>query len=432
MPAVLLQEAGSSTLMFDTPVANYPSAHQQNTCLIVKIATRTATVTSVTGGVGGTWIQAASSTIASLNIEIWYNTTATPGGFSVIANLSALDDSAMTISEWSGLNPTNPIVTIGAASGTTGPTSGSAMSSGPGDVFIAAAAWKPTGLTINSETAGFTAFATQTAGTSLTLASSWDIEATAVTQSDTWTNSGATTAYVGVIVAFLDPTSINKFYLHDVTTSDTGTLPSASHSTNAPPSVTASGAATSRTLGATIGVLQTSGAGSTLSQTATQSMWIRTFCSDPIAAQTIPKQLYVFRCGASESNTNSTMGLGFTLYVWRPSTGAVIGSNPLFDQGSFVSVTTTTEANYTVTAALSDTIAVTAADGDILVLEVWRRPGTQAMTASYTNTAFYDGTTESSATTNAAYVNCPTAVTMLTAGAAQVPYRNPMPPLIAQ
>ncbi len=200
-----------------------------------------------------------------------------------------------------------------------------------------------------------------------------------------------------------------KLYFHAATTGDTGTLPSTKLST-ATVNVTATGASTNRDMSTTIGTSQTSVSLSTVASISAQSNWFARFVSAPLAAQTIAAQTCVGTIGADESSTNSTFtGVFFETFLWRPGSGAKIGAiysgvaNPLFT-GS------TTEVSSTATN-LGTSTSQTALAGDIIVVEIWSLNQIQGMATSYTNTIFFDGTTELSATTNAAYINFPNTLT---------------------
>jgi hypothetical protein len=220
-----------------------------------------------------------------------------------------------------------------------------------------------------------------------------------------------------------------KFYLHRAVTGDSGTLPAATVSVSATtPTQIADG--TNYSMDSTISaVAQTSKVLTTNAVTTAQASLIVRFLSVPIAAQTIAAQTIHYRCAISESNSNSNFGVSYVLALWRPGTGAVVSR--LQDQlnGTQSRNATTTEAD----ADLGTTSTVaTAQDGDVLVMEFWRDLVVQGMATSYSNTVFYDGTVEGSATDNAAYVLFANDVAMQAAAAAQVPYVNSMPPLIAQ
>ena len=73
------------------------------------------------------------------------------------------------------------------------------------------------------------------------------------------------------------------------------------------------------------------------------------------------------------------------------------------------------------------TTAVTLQDGDILVFEAWDSC-TQGMSTAYTDTYYYDGTTEDSTTTNAAYLLAPVDLALFTASTVL----PPLPTVVGQ
>ena len=177
-----------------------------------------------------------------------------------------------------------------------------------------------------------------------------------------------------------------------------------------------------------IGTSQVSIAVTTLAQTTLQTNWFRRWCSDPIAAQTIAGQSIGLHAALAESNTNSLFSVTFaSLFLWRPSTGARIAT--LTDPGAGAlatpGLTETAESGTDTTNFVS---GVTASDGDILVLEFYGN-AQQSMATSYTNTLFYDGTTEDSATSNAAYLLFTNDVAL---SVPHVPYTTPYPQLLPQ
>lgn len=211
-----------------------------------------------------------------------------------------------------------------------------------------------------------------------------------------------------------------KFYLHDAASAVAGTLPA----TNAQVSADTPGTGTTialanKTMNTTIGTLQKSIVKNTLANTNDQAVPIGRWLSDPIAAQTIASQTFTVHIGAAVSSTNSALTLTCNIELWRPGTGAVVSA--LYDvahaSGPFTPnpVVSLTEADETQSTS---TTSQTSQDGDIIIIEIWRNHAVQSMATSYTNTLFYDGTTEASATTNAAYLNFANTVTMFTGGAA--------------
>src|SRR5947209_3318571 len=95
-----------------------------------------------------------------------------------------------------------------------------------------------------------------------------------------------------------------KFYLHNATTGDTGTLPATTASiSGSVPTKIASG--TNRSMDATIGVAQTSVALTTNANQVGQPSLIARFCSAPIAAQTIASQAFALHAASSMSSALS-------------------------------------------------------------------------------------------------------------------------------
>lgn len=217
-----------------------------------------------------------------------------------------------------------------------------------------------------------------------------------------------------------------KFYLHNATTTDTGTLPGAGASVaTTAPVLIASGV--NRSMDATIGTAQASVVLTTNAVTTAQQSLIVRFLSAPIAAQTLAAQTVFCSTAFSESSLNSNLHLQMVLAVWRPGTGAVVGRLSDWNGAVGFNASSTLEPSVAATETTdtapqnSTTSAVTAAADDVLVLELWRDTTAQTMATAYTNTVFYDGTVEGSATTNAAYLNFTNDVAM--SGAAALPKR---------
>lgn len=202
-----------------------------------------------------------------------------------------------------------------------------------------------------------------------------------------------------------------------------GTLPAtdASVSTVAPtwtPGVTNTVAATplltKRVMDQFIGGLtQTSLAYATDDVVTNQRQPLLAWVSPPLAAQTIAQQVITLRGATSASNTSSVFSISWVLAVWRPGTGALVGR--VYDGVSLgvASATAgTSQAVVTVATTSGNTTAVTAQDGDVLVLEIWRSAAVQSMAASYTNTVQYDGQNEASTSNNASHIEFTNNVTL--------------------
>jgi MSHA biogenesis protein MshQ len=199
-------------------------------------------------------------------------------------------------------------------------------------------------------------------------------------------------------------------YFHDAATPNLGTLPATTTLSSTTPNVTATGAGTNRDMDETIGTAQASAALTTLAQMGLQANWFRRFLSRPLAAQTLPTGVWTIQGGASEANAASNMlPWGAVIKVWRPSTGAVVATlldNPAL--GIVANEPGTTETNRSSSTGSIAGVAVN--DGDVLIIELWA-DNTQANATARTNTIFYDGTTEGSTTSNAAFLQAPGAIT---------------------
>lgn len=199
-----------------------------------------------------------------------------------------------------------------------------------------------------------------------------------------------------------------KLYFRAATSTVAGTLPAsnASISATSPSQIGDSG--TNRSMNTTKGSSQTSIAITTAANINAQPSLIGRFVSDRLASQTFALTSVgdiSLSIGGSESNAASNFQIRISLATWRPSTGAIVtrihdlATNATLEPG-------TTETSLTATNAAGGTSA-TVADGDVLICEIWRDSTVQANATARTNTIFYDGTTEASTTTNAAFINFP-------------------------
>lgn len=111
------------------------------------------------------------------------------------------------------------------------------------------------------------------------------------------------------------------------------------------------------------------------------------FSTRPLATQTIPAQNWTYSMAAGEGNLLANQFYWPVLYIWRPSTSAVV--KYIFDASGPQGV----EWPATVTPAVPQTFAGTSADvqeGDLLVLEAWSAgsvgPGPYGLTWQITST----------------------------------------------
>ncbi len=387
--------------------------------LVACIGTLTKTVSSISGG--GTWVRADGVAQGSVNCEIWYAPNSSAGVATITVTLSGADAVAVSIHEWSGLALAIPLERLGASAHTAGaasnPQTGSPSAFTNVVLEIVAANYIPTTSTVSSQTAGFTALTGENASTSLALVDSYLVSAAAAdAKNNTWTLTPAVaTAWAATAVLFVPP--YVKWYLHDAATADAGTLPGAGTTTTGSATTTVTGASTNRSLDNTPGAGQTSVAFASAAATA-QSQWVRRFCSGPIGGQSLLTTSAGFQLhyAAQQSNTNANFAPGACCVIWRPSTGVVVGR--FVDIGAMglgQALGGTVEAWPGSNSA--NTTAVTVLDGDIIVVEVWNN-NPQGMTTSYTDTFYYDGTTEGSSSTAASFIEFANAI--LPAGAGPV------------
>lgn len=198
--------------------------------------------------------------------------------------------------------------------------------------------------------------------------------------------------------------TISKFFLHAAATGDTGTLPGLS--TPVSPnelSNSAVGTVTNQAIDAVIGASQTS-LTPVVVNTADQlfGRWL----SNPLAAQTIAAGSWSLNFAAKRGLGNNISVLAY-VGVWRPSTGALVGT--IFDtnaSGDTVAVSLTVENTYSITVAGGG--ALTVADGDVLIVELYAL----TISSSITLTFYYDGGTEGSVVDEASTLVAPAALSM--------------------
>lgn len=221
--------------------------------------------------------------------------------------------------------------------------------------------------------------------------------------------------------------TISKFYLHDAATPNTGTMPTGAFVNGADTAGDATGARTARATSDVIGSLQKSSVITANPISGSGQAWgHRRFVSAPLAARTFASTdlNWTFSWAAAESNTNHNGLINCGIYLWRPSTGLRVGT--LFIN-LFANITATATTAYSSTGTWS-TGSQAILDGDLLVFEVSDQ-FTQSMATAYTSTFFYDGTTEASTTSNAAFVTPPAPLTLFGGAAAA---ETPQPRVISQ
>jgi hypothetical protein len=124
---------------------------------------------------------------------------------------------------------------------------------------------------------------------------------------------------------------------------------------------------------------------SSLAQTARQSGRFARFTSEPLASQTISANTWDYTLRNRHSNNAANAYKAGSIYVWRPSTSSVVGY--VYDSNAEIGSRWTT--NFTNDSSNITGSAVTATNGDVLVIEVWYTSA-QTMATSYTNSIQYN------------------------------------------
>ena len=171
----------------------------------------------------------------------------------------------------------------------------------------------------------------------------------------------------------------------------------------------AAGTDETRSLDTAKGVAQTSLAKNSDAVTAARDNYLCRFTSAGLAAQAIAAATWTIALALNEGNAAANSFLNLSVYVWRPSTQAVVGF--IYDSHTNIGVEWgNTEDGQVITFSGS---AVTTALNDVLVLEVWRHAA-QAMTVAYAQTVYFEGATDvvDTTTTDAAsYLQNPNTIT---------------------
>ena len=146
-----------------------------------------------------------------------------------------------------------------------------------------------------------------------------------------------------------------------------------------------------RTANTTVGVSQTSLAEAVFADTIAASGLLGIWYSVPLDTQTVSGTV-TLNCADKESSASANFWMNNAeIYLWRPSTGAKVGT--------LLAVTTASrggrEGGTSETVTSFAGVSLTSQDaivGDVLIMELWSYH-TQAMATAYTKTIYFDGTT---------------------------------------
>jgi len=186
-----------------------------------------------------------------------------------------------------------------------------------------------------------------------------------------------------------------RLYFKDAANPLRGTFPSGEQSSSTA-SWSVTGSNTLRTMNAQIGGLQASLAGATGTGTTLKLAFLGFFCSPMLrGAQTVGGGSIILNTADLETSLSDNFWVNaLHTYIWRPSTGAKVGSSIKDNAGSSLGGTEPTAINseqVTHITGITST-GVSASDGDVIIAEIWSAH-TKTQTSSRTCTWYYGGTT---------------------------------------
>lgn len=189
-----------------------------------------------------------------------------------------------------------------------------------------------------------------------------------------------------------------RLYLRDAATTVSGTLPSARLSTGNLQG-TLTGASTNRSLSLVKGAAQIE-VQDTRNASGGAFVWARRFVSEPVTAGLISGTVKL--SGAVKKTAGTTVGQAVHVAVWRPSTGAVVGTLwSGWNSGTLEFSTGTSGAQVALAGPAQTVSGVTAQNGDVIVVELCLY---EFGTGTNTYSLFHEGTTDDSASSTAAYI----------------------------
>lgn len=183
-----------------------------------------------------------------------------------------------------------------------------------------------------------------------------------------------------------------KIFFLNASNALSGTFPTGEQSTRTA-TVTATGANTLRTMTNRVGIAQSSLAVTTLANTTQQNAFMGFFCSLPLYNDyTVGGGSWILNVSNAESNLAANFFINsINVYVWRPSTGTVVGT--VRDAAALGGAEPAAAGSQRVQTFTFTTSAISALKGDVIICELWAQ-FTQANATARTGTVYFGGTTE--------------------------------------
>jgi len=204
-----------------------------------------------------------------------------------------------------------------------------------------------------------------------------------------------------------------KLYLHASTSSVTGTLPTDEQSSLTPDANDFEGSrTTNRTMNTTIGVSQANLTNTSTADTSSHNYYVSRWVSPLLYQGNVSANTWTFEFGAKESNAAANFPVSGTAvagrvncYIWKPSNGTKVGTILDGNTNADCEEAGTTQSVINMTFSGAQVTGMTPGDA-VLVIEMWAIV-TQANGTQRTQDVYYDGTTENSTSSEAAYLSTP-------------------------
>lgn len=194
---------------------------------------------------------------------------------------------------------------------------------------------------------------------------------------------------------------MTKLYFHQATSTVSGTLPSTNQSALTLNKLS-DAVTVNRSMNTTIGTSQVGKAIPTDGVTTTQNLYFARFISMELGSQTISANTWDYNFAAMANNLNANFPVNtsgpvyINLYVWRPSTGAKVGTILEGNSNSDYAEVNTASAEKACHGTFSGS-SLAIQNNDVLCFEAIFQVA-QGTANARTDTFYYDGTTEN--TTN--------------------------------
>lgn len=185
-----------------------------------------------------------------------------------------------------------------------------------------------------------------------------------------------------------------RLFLHDALNALSGTFPTSEQSTVGAPTIIAPTANTLRTMDSITGTSMITRSITASATTAQQIAFHGFFCSLALDSnQLIPPQTTTLNIANRENSSNMNFGpdLRAVAYVWRPSSGAMVGyiTDGLVGAGDIEPAALSIRCNAT---SVTSTATISCAAGDVIICEIWN-VFTQSSANAFQAAIYYDGTT---------------------------------------